>query len=63
MKQDELRKQVKLAKALNDEYTYKDFAEAIEISEGSFYNWLSKKYSLSQEKYAYLQDIIINLIE
>ena len=61
--QDELRRQVRLAKAMNEEYTYKDFAEAIEISEGSFYNWLNGSYDLSRKKFAYLQDIVVNLID
>ena len=63
MNQNELRKQVKLAKVMNEEYTYKDFAEAIDLTEGSFYNWLNGAYNLSQAKYSYLQDIVINLID
>lgn len=58
-----LRKQTKLAKALNDEYTFKDFAEAIDITDHAFYNWLHGYYELSSNKAAYLQDIVVNLLD
>ena len=38
--QDILRKQTKIAKALNEDFTYKAFAEALNITDHSFYNWL-----------------------
>lgn len=62
MKQDYLRHYVKLAKA-NEDITYKELAETIEISEGSFYNWLNRQYSLSAEKVKYLESILTDLIE
>lgn len=58
--QDVLRKQTKIAKALNEEFTYKALAEAINITDHSFYNWLKGYYSLSYEKAAYLQSIVID---
>ena len=61
--QDNLRKKVKLAKALNDDIYYKDFAEYLEISEHAFYNWLCGYYKLSRRNYRKLNDIIVDLIE
>lgn len=61
MKQDYLRKEVKLAKALNDDIFYKDFAESIDIAEHSFYNWLNGEYELSYQKERYLHDIVYEL--
>lgn len=61
MKQDYLRKQVKLVKALNDDITYKALAETINISINSFYNWLGGSYSLSYEKEKMLNDITYDL--
>lgn len=61
--QDTLRKKARLAKALNDEYTFKDFAEIINLTEGSFYNWLSGSQELSYKKYKYLEDFIICLLD
>ena len=49
-KQDNLRQQVKLAKALNDEWSYKDMSEVINISTHAFYNWLNGAYELSYKK-------------
>ena len=43
-RQDELRQQVKLAKALNDEWSYKAMSEVIDISTHAFYNWLNGAY-------------------
>lgn len=49
-KQDKLRKQVKLAKALNDDWSYKSMSEVISISSHAFYNWLNGFYDLSSIK-------------
>jgi len=49
-KQDKLRKQVKLAKALNDDWSYKSMSEVIGISFNAFYNWLHGFYDLSNAK-------------
>ena len=38
MEQDEVRKLVKLAKALNDDIYYNQFAEYLNITNHSFYN-------------------------
>lgn len=59
IKQDILRKQTKIAKALNEDFTYKAFAEALNITDHSFYNWLKGYYNLSHEKAEYLQSIVI----
>lgn len=63
MEQDFLRKQVKLAKALNDDIFYKDFAEYLEITEHSFYNWIKGYYELSRQKARKLYNIIVDLID
>lgn len=63
MDQKKLRQQVKLAKAMNDDYSYKDFAGALNITEHSFYNWLSGYYQLSFKKAQLLEDIVVNLID
>lgn len=61
--QDILRKQTKIAKALNEDFTYKAFAEALNITDHSFYNWLKGYYNLSHAKAEYLQSIVIELQE
>lgn len=61
--QDFLREQVKLAKVYNDDWSYKQMAEAIEISAHSFYNWLNGFYSLSYSKKVELQYLISNLLD
>lgn len=63
MEQDFLRKQVKLAKALNDDIFYKDFAEYLEITEHSFYNWIKGYYELSSQKARKLYNVIVDLID
>lgn len=63
IQQDILRKQTKLAKACNDWLYYKDLAEALEITDHSFYNWLNGEYELSSIKARELKDIVINLID
>ena len=63
MEQDEVRKLVKLAKALNDDIYYNQFAEYLNITNHSFYNWLNGYYRLSREKLYKLLDIVIDLAE
>lgn len=62
-KQDNLRQQVKLAKALNDEWSYKAMSEVIQISSNAFYNWLNGAYELSYKKENDLADLVSNLID
>lgn len=63
MKQDNLRRIVRLAKANNEDISYKDFAECIDISINSFYNWINGSFKLSYKKAKLLEDIAINLID
>lgn len=63
MQQDNLRRIVRLAKANNEDISYKDFAESIDISINSFYQWLSGSFKLSYKKAKQLEDIAINLID
>ena len=58
--QNELRKEIKLLKALQG-VSYNEIAEHLEIHRNSFYNWLKGYYNLSEEKENRLIEII-NLI-
>lgn len=62
-KQDKLRKQVRLAKALNDDWSYKAMSEVLQISTHSFYNWLVGSYELSSKKESQLISLISDLID
>lgn len=62
MNQDELRKYVKIAKALNDDILYKDFAEYLSIDHNSFYNWLHGYYQLNSSNAKKLYDVVIDLV-
>ena len=59
---DELRKKVKVLCALQD-ISYKEISEYLEIKIGSFYNYMSGSYDLSEEKQILLNDIIDTLKE
>lgn len=59
---EELRKKVKLLKALQG-ITYKEIACYLEIKENSLYNWLRGQYELSTDKTDQLIEIITNLSE
>lgn len=58
--QDNLRKEVKMLKALQG-VSYTDIACDLEIHRNSFYNWLKGHYELSYDKEKRLIEII-NLI-
>lgn len=59
---DDLRKQVKLLKALQN-ISYKELAAYLEIKESSFYSWLNNYYELSYEKQQRLKEIIDTIRE
>ena len=61
--QDFLRVQVKLAKVYNDDWSYKDFAEVIDITAHSFYNWLNGYYELSDRRERKLRELLSDLME
>ena len=52
-----------MAKAMNDDIFYKDFAQYLNITEHSFYNWIKGYYDLSNQKASKLNDIVIDLID
>ena len=62
-RQEEMRKKVKMAKAMNDDVYYKDFANYLCISQNSFYNWLKGYYNLSNKKADKLEEVIVDLIQ
>lgn len=61
MKDEELRKRVRILKATKAIDNYYEIAEFLEITEKSFYNWLSAYYTLSDEKKKLLNLIIDDL--
>ena len=61
-KDDNLRQQVKLVKAYNDDWSYKQMAEVIEISTHAFYNWLHGYYTLSTKKRMELENLVSDLL-
>lgn len=57
MKDNELRKRVKLLKATGAIDNYYEVAELLEMTEKSFYNWLSGYYDLGEKKRKLLIEI------
>ena len=55
--QNELRKEIKLLKALQG-ISYTEIAEHLEIHRNSLYNYLNGQYELSAEKQSRLIEII-----
>lgn len=62
LKQENLRKQVKLLKAIQG-VSYKEIAEILEIKQSSFYSWLNNYYDLGEEKETVLKELVNNLSE
>ena len=62
-KQDILRQNVKLAKALNNDWSYKNMSEVIGISVNAFYNWLNGAYDLSNYKQRQLESLVSDLMD
>ena len=59
---NELRKQVKLLKALQG-ISYKEIAEYLEIKVDSLYSWLRGNYDFSEKRLSMLQNVITKLKE
>lgn len=62
MKQDTLRKQVKMLKALQG-ITYKEISEYLEIRTSSLYSWLNGNFDFGEDRTKRLQQILTNLGE
>ena len=60
--QDNLRQKVKLAKALNDDWSYKAMSEVIGITVHAFYNWLDGAYELSDKRKHQLESLADDLM-
>lgn len=60
--QENLRKQIKLLKALQG-VQYSEIAALLEIQKNSFYNWIKGYYNLSAEKEKRLIEIITDISE
>lgn len=52
-----------MAKALNEDIYYKDFASYLDMTEHAFYNWLHGYYNLSSNNVMKLRDVVIDLID
>ena len=64
MRQQELRKKLKLAKIENpDLFSYEDIADYLGIKVSSLYNWSSSAYNLSYEKEKKLAEWLSDLEE
>ena len=61
--QDFLRRQVKLVKVYNSDWSYKNIAQVINVTDHAFYNWLHGYYDLSDRKAAELLDLVYNLLD
>lgn len=61
--QDFLRKQVKLVKVYDSDWSYKNIAQVINVTDHAFYNWLHGYYDLSDRKAAELLDLVCNLLD
>ena len=59
---EQLRREVKLLKALQN-ISYKELSSYLEITTGSFYNWLRGFYKLGTQKQNRLKEIILDLKE
>lgn len=57
----ELRKKVKILKAIGQIDSFAEVAEILEINKKSFYNWLREEYNLGREKKTKLQTLIDDL--
>ena len=61
--QENLRKKVKIAKALNDDWSYKAMSEVIGITDHAFYNLLHGFYKLSSRKVSDLESLVDDLMQ
>lgn len=52
-----------MAKALNDDWSYKAMSEVIDITPHAFYNWLNGFYELSNSKRIALENLLADLME
>ena len=54
MEQDNIRKALKIAKIIDNDFCYQDIADLLQIKVTSVYNFLANNFDLSQKKARYL---------
>lgn len=61
MNDDELRKEIRILKAIEQIDSFAELADMIGIKIHSFYNWLNGYYNLSSDKKRCLKNIVDDL--
>ena len=56
MEQQNIRTRLKIAKIQDNDFSYKDIAQMIDIKVTSLYNFLNGAFNLSQQKARYLSN-------
>lgn len=56
MEQQNIRTRLKIAKIEDNDFTYSDIADMLDMKVGSVYNWLNSAFQMSQKKARYLND-------
>ena len=59
----QLRQQVRMVVALNDDYNYKMLASEIDITQAAFYNWLADYYDFGWSRARKLYNLTIDLLD
>lgn len=54
--QNLIRKALKLAKIEDNDFSYQDISQMLQVKVGSIYNWLNGSFQLSQKKARYLKN-------
>lgn len=60
MTNEELRKEVKLLKALND-ITYSELGEMMNLSKSTIYNWIDGQFDFGEKRSQELLELVTNL--
>ena len=56
MDQDNLIRRIKIARMQDQDFSYEDLAQMIDLKLSSFYNFMNKQYKIKQSKAKMLSD-------
>ena len=60
---EQIKRKIRVAKALNPDWSYKQMAQVIDITPNTFYNYLYGSFDLGEKKASELQSFLDDLLQ
>ena len=62
-KHEQIKRKIRMAKALNPDWSYRQMAQVINVTPNTFYNYLYGSFDLGEKKASELQSFLDDLLQ